>query len=71
MSDGTTSNGTMRPLTVTEMRRIQHELSDLLPPVTAQWTLIAPDGRVWRGSVQQVFQALAPYHPILNRGGFL
>jgi hypothetical protein len=62
----TTSNGAMSPLTLDQMERAMREVG--LLPKNNEWTLVSPDGKVWRGDVQHIFMVLAPHHPLLKPG---
>lgn len=64
---GTVSTGGQQPVTLEAMMRAMREVDLVAQPT--EWTLIAPDGRVWRGDVQHMFMVLAPHHPLLKIGG--
>ncbi len=63
----TTSNGAMSSLTLDQLERAMREVGLVSAPT--DWTLVSPDGRVWKGDVQHMFMVLAPHHPLLKFGG--
>ena len=65
--NGAATTGSVQPVSLEAVTRAAQEIGLLERPT--EWTLIAPDGRVWVGDVAHIFSALTPHHPPLKIGG--
>lgn len=64
MNNTTASTTNMKPLSLPEILEAKR-LMEALPK--AQWTLIAPDGRVWiQDNPTDLLPVLLPHHPLLK-----
>lgn len=54
----------MQPVSVETMRRAMQEIDLLTKP--DQWILVDPQGRMYKGTVEQMTRLLAQHHPLLH-----
>lgn len=63
--DGTSSTtGDMKPVSLETLTRAMQEI-DLLPKPD-QWIVIDPQGRMYKGKVEEVTRVLLAEHPLLK-----
>lgn len=64
MSNTTASTGSTTPVSIEAMTKAMQEI-DLLPKPD-HWVVIDPQGRVYKGKVEDVTRVLLAEHPLLN-----
>lgn len=60
----TASTSSAQPVSIEKIQEAMRELRDRKQPT--EWMLFSPDGKMWKGSPEDLFRALAPYHPLLK-----
>lgn len=54
--------------TPSKMLRAVKEIESVAPP--NEWSLVSPDGRVWRQKPEELMQVLAQHHPLFQTPSF-
>jgi hypothetical protein len=66
-STASTCNSPASQVTLDDMIRAMDSAKRLADQrETAEWMLIGPDGRVWKGKPADLLGVLAAYHPLLS-----
>lgn len=64
--DGTSATtGDMKPVSLETLTRAMQEIA--LLPKPDQWIVIDPQGRMYKGKVEEVIRVLLAEHPLLKR----
>jgi len=56
-----------KPLTLGDLELVARIIEE--HPAPTEWTLISPDGRIWKGDVNHIFSVVAANHPLMKIGG--
>ena len=62
--DGTASTGNMQPVSIETLLNAMREI-DMLPKHD-QWIIVDPQGRMHKGTVEQVLPVLTSAHPLFK-----
>lgn len=68
MSEATAATGNQKSFSLADILKAQEAINKMR--FTDQWTLVAPDGRMWQGMPTDLLQVLMPHHPLLQPMGF-
>jgi hypothetical protein len=63
----TNSTRITKPLTLEDLELVVRHIEN--HPAPTEWTLISPDGRIWKGDVNHMFNVVSANHPLMKIGG--
>jgi len=64
--NGTFSNASThdKAITLADIQKAKDLINSM--PAKQEWVLVSPDGRVWKGTADELMLALSPYHSLLK-----